>query len=107
MTSGASSGAKTLTPLSRALETQRNHLSVFIDAGHTTNHHCADVNLKSVQNRTAPSVSSPAFSLPDNLAALRGPFFQALYEIALAAFVAVASGAFVLLVIIAWLLTYA
>lgn len=48
--------------------------------------------------------SSPGVLPPANLTALRGPFFQALYEIALALFVAVVCGAVVLLFIITALL---
>lgn len=48
--------------------------------------------------------SSPALLPPVNLAASRGPFIQALYEIALAVFVAVVCSAVVLMIVIASML---
>lgn len=76
MTRGTSSGAATPVPLSRAPDTP-----ALFD-------------------------SSPGILPPANLTALRGPFFQALYEIALALFVAIVCGAVVLLIVIGGLLVY-
>lgn len=73
-TRGTSPGATAPVPLSRAPDTQAH-----------TNY-------------------SPGFLPPANLTALRGPFLQALYEIALSLFVAVVCGAVVLLMVITALL---